>query len=62
MSVSSAWGGGGNTRTGRVNASVCRRREAGLTLRLKRVWQVLGTNSLKGKVKSILSVSPHAAR
>lgn len=33
-----------------------------LTFKLKRVLQVVGTNSTKGKVKSILSVSPHAAR
>lgn len=36
--------------------------QAGLTFKLKRVWQVVGTNSLKGRVKSILSVSPQAAR
>lgn len=36
--------------------------QTSLTLKQKRVWQVAGTNSLKGKVKSILSVSPHAAR
>jgi len=37
-------------------------RKAGLTFKLKPVLQVAGTNSMKGKVKSILSVSPHAAR
>lgn len=33
-----------------------------LTLKQKRVLQVAGTNSWKGKVKSMFSVSPQAAR